>query len=217
MCSTTGALRRFFTGLVFADAEFDGISTGAEPGATTGGAEATAEPGAGAAPGAITVNLTGAEEVPGPGDEDASGTATVYLRSDSNEVCVDITVQNITLPASAAHIHQAPAGQAGSPVVPLTAPDANGVSNTCATVEATLMQAMLNNPENFYVNVHNADFPDGAARGQMELNRHTSEANQYAPHPGRIRYEQRERNLIMISARSRSRSRFTDDLQRRCA
>jgi hypothetical protein len=76
-------------------------------------------------------------------------------------------VQNVTLPATAAHIHQAPVGEAGPPVVPLTAPDANGLSSTCATVEATLMQDMLDNPESFYVNVHNADFPDGAARGQM--------------------------------------------------
>ena len=119
------------------------------------------------APGAITINLTGAEEVPGPGDEDAEGTAIVYLRSDSDEVCVDISVQNITLPATAAHIHQAPAEQAGDPVVPLTAPGEDGLSSTCATVEATLMQDILNNPENFYVNVHNADFPAGAARGQL--------------------------------------------------
>jgi hypothetical protein len=135
----------------------------------TGGDEAAA-PGTtdtGVVPGAITVTLIGAEEVPGPGDEDAEGTAAVYLRPDSNEVCVDISVQNITLPATAAHIHQAPAGQAGDPVVTLTAPGEDGLSSTCATVEATLLQDMLNNPENFYVNVHNADFPAGAARGQL--------------------------------------------------
>jgi hypothetical protein len=151
-------------------AQFPDRFTEAEAGVEPGGAEATAAPGTtdtGLAPGAITVTLTGAEEVPGPGDEDAEGTAVVYLRTDSNEVCVDISVQNITLPATAAHIHQAPAGQAGDPVVPLTAPGADGLSSTCATVEATLMQDMLNNPENFYVNVHNADFPAGAARGQL--------------------------------------------------
>jgi hypothetical protein len=151
-------------------AQFPDMFTEEETDGHSMGAEATAVPDTtdtGVAPGAITVNLTGAEEVPGPGDEDAEGTAAVYLRSDSNEVCVDISVENITLPATAAHIHQAPAGQAGDPVVPLTAPGADGLSNTCATVEATLMQDMINNPENFYVNVHNADFPAGAARGQL--------------------------------------------------
>jgi hypothetical protein len=147
--------------LVFADA-----GTGSE----TGDPEATPETGTtdtDVAAGVITINLTGAEEVPGPGDEDAAGIAVVYLRTDSNEVCVDISVQNITLPAAAAHIHQAPDGQSGPPVVTLTAPGADGLSSTCATVEATLMQELINNPQNFYVNVHNADFPDGAARGQL--------------------------------------------------
>jgi hypothetical protein len=121
----------------------------------------------GSAAGAIVVDLTGASEVPGPGDEDASGTATIYLRTDNNEVCVDISVQNITLPAAAAHIHQAPAGESGPPVVTLTAPNESGVSNTCAIVDAALMTEMVNNPQNFYVNIHNSDFPDGAARGQL--------------------------------------------------
>jgi hypothetical protein len=29
------------------------------------------------------------------------------------------------------------------------------------------MKRIRQNPENFYVNVHNADFPDGAVRGQL--------------------------------------------------
>jgi hypothetical protein len=29
------------------------------------------------------------------------------------------------------------------------------------------MQAMIDNPANFYVNVHTSDFPDGAIRGQL--------------------------------------------------
>jgi hypothetical protein len=163
------ALRRFFVGLVFADAAFDGLGTGVEgaAGETPAGAEATEEAETGAVPGAITVNLTGAEEAPGPGDEDATGTAVVYLRGDSNEVCVDLAVQNTTLPTSAAHIHRGAAGEAGPPVVPLTAPDATGLSSTCVTVEAELMQELINDPQNFYVNVHTDDFPDGAVRGQL--------------------------------------------------
>jgi hypothetical protein len=122
----------------------------------------------GAAADTFTVNLSGAEEVPGPGDADATGTAVVSLRGDTNEVCVDITVQNIALPATAAHIHVGIDGESGPPVVPLNAPGENGLSNTCVIVDAALMQELINNPQNYYVNVHNAEFPDGAARGQMQ-------------------------------------------------
>jgi hypothetical protein len=163
------SLHRFFTALALNDAEMGGIGTGTQTDATTDTSTDTTDTSTdtGVAAGIIAVNLSGAAEVPAMGDEDASGTATVYLRADSNEVCVDISVQNITLPATAAHIHQAPAGQAGPPVVTLNAPGENGSSNTCATVEASLMQDMVNNPANYYVNVHNEEFPDGAARGQL--------------------------------------------------
>jgi hypothetical protein len=164
------SLRRFFMAIAMSDVSMEsagGAGTGTDTGSSGDtGSDTGSDTGTGQE-GVIVVALSGATEVPGPGDEDASGTATVYLRGASNEVCVDISVQNITLPATAAHIHQAPAGESGPPVVPLNAPNENGVSNTCATVDAALMQEMINNPQNFYVNVHNADFPDGAARGQL--------------------------------------------------
>jgi hypothetical protein len=164
------SLRRFFAALAMSDVDVSGMghdmgSTDTDTDTDSGDTDTNTDSGSSA--GAITVELTGATEVPGPGDEDASGTATVYLRTDSNEVCVDISVQNIALPATAAHIHQAPAGESGPPVVPLNAPNESGVSNTCAVVDAALMQAMIDTPQNFYVNVHNNEFPDGAARGQL--------------------------------------------------
>jgi len=169
-------LRRFFMGLIYGEVEFGNITTH-----SMGATDTTTEPAdtttestdtdtttdTGTVAGAIGVNLSGAEEVPGPGDEDAAGTAVVYLRTDNNEVCVDIIVQNIALPATAAHIHQAADGQSGPPVVPLNAPGENGRSSTCVVVDAAVMQEMMNNSSNFYVNVHNAEFPDGAARGQL--------------------------------------------------
>jgi len=157
------SLRRFFSAVAMSDA---GMSGGdADAGNTGGGTDSSTD---GAQEGVYNIALSGATEIPGPGDEDASGTATVYLRPATNEVCVDLSVQNIALPATAAHIHQAPAGESGPPVVTLNAPNESGVSNTCATVDAALMTEMVNNPQNFYINVHNAEFPDGAARGQLQ-------------------------------------------------
>jgi len=116
----------------------------------------------------FSTTLTGAEEVPGPGDPDGSGTASLTLNEGQGEVCFEISVSNITLPASGAHIHEAPAGVAGGIVVFLTAPDASGFASGCATgVDRDLIKAIRQNPDGYYVNVHTIDFPGGAVRGQL--------------------------------------------------
>lgn len=125
-----------------------------------------------AAPSFATMELSaklmgGAEEVPNPGDPDGMGTSTVTLNSDSGQVSFTINVSNITLPAAAAHIHEGAKGVAGDVVVPLTAPDANGAASGSAAIDAALLQKMMDNPANFYVNVHTTDFPSGAVRGQL--------------------------------------------------
>jgi hypothetical protein len=114
----------------------------------------------------LSAQLTGPVEVP-PGDPDGSGTATFTVNPGLAEVCWDIQVQNITLPATAAHIHAAPVGVAGPIVVPLTAPDATGMSSGCTDVDRSLAIAIVSDPAAYYVNVHNVDFPTGAVRGQL--------------------------------------------------
>ena len=116
-----------------------------------------------------TATLTGAEEVPDPGDPDGSGNATVRLGASASEVCFDIQVSGITLPAAAAHIHRGARGVAGPIVVPLTAPDANGTASGCTNADAAILAAIHTNPAEFYVNVHTTDFPGGAVRGQLAL------------------------------------------------
>ena len=69
-------------------------------------------------------------------------------------------------PATAAHIHIAPPGSAGPIVVPLN-PPTSGQSQGCATVSYQLAVNLVQNPDDYYVNVHNADFPGGALRGQL--------------------------------------------------
>jgi hypothetical protein len=116
----------------------------------------------------FTTRLTGEEEVPGPGDPDGRGTATVTLNPGAGEVCFAITVANITLPAAAAHIHIGEKGVAGDIVVTLTPPDESGTSAGCVSdVDPALIQDILANPAGYYVNVHTEDFPAGAVRGQL--------------------------------------------------
>ena len=114
-----------------------------------------------------TAQLSGAAEVPGPGDPDGSGTATIRLRPEQREVCFDLTVSNIG-PATAAHIHEGAEGVAGPVVVPLDPAPTGGSSSGCISdVDTALIQNIVQNPGQYYVNVHNEEFPDGAVRGQL--------------------------------------------------
>jgi hypothetical protein len=115
----------------------------------------------------LATDMTGAEEVPGPGDPDGSGFASLTFNPGLGEVCFELTVENITLPATGAHIHFAPSGVAGPVVVPLVPPDETGVSNTCVDADRELVIAIIQNPSAYYVNVHTTDFPNGAVRGQL--------------------------------------------------
>jgi len=114
----------------------------------------------------FTTTLTGAAEVP-PGDPDGSGTATITLNYGQGQVCWEISVSGITLPAAASHIHLAPVGVAGPVVITLSAPDENGFSSGCTSADRALIKNIIQNPEEYYVNVHNADYQTGALRGQL--------------------------------------------------
>jgi hypothetical protein len=119
----------------------------------------------------LTANLTGAAEVPGPGDPDGSGTADVTLKPASGEICYEINVSNIAS-ATMAHIHVGAADVAG-PVVVNFDPPASGSSSGCVAVDISLINAIIADPANYYVNVHNASFPAGAVRGQLEKVKNT--------------------------------------------
>jgi hypothetical protein len=110
------------------------------------------------------IALSGAAEVPGPGDEDGSGFANVFI--EEGQLCYDINVLDIA-PATAAHIHEGGVGESGPPVVTLEPPSEDGAVDACIPTEADVLQRITNNPAGFYVNVHNDEFPDGALRGQL--------------------------------------------------
>ena len=74
----------------------------------------------------FSTELTGAAEVPDPGDPDGSGTATITVNPGQEEVCWELLVTNITLPATGAHIHEGAVGEFGDVVVELTPPVAVG-------------------------------------------------------------------------------------------
>jgi glucose/arabinose dehydrogenase len=114
----------------------------------------------------FSIEMTGAAEAPGPGDPDASGTAHLTLNLFKRQVCFELTASNMA-PATASHIHVAPPGVPGPIVVPLV-PPTDGSSSGCANnIAPRLIANIINHPEEYYVNVHNAEFPAGAIRGQL--------------------------------------------------
>jgi CHRD domain len=125
----------------------------------------------GAAPRALFAVLSGAKEVSAEGDRgagDANGRGSFSATFDGNRLCYGLTVGNIEDPV-AAHIHRGGRNVAGPVVVPLEHPDTGdpGASSECVRVQRSVAQDIRSNPAGFYVNVHNADFPDGAVRGQL--------------------------------------------------
>jgi hypothetical protein len=113
----------------------------------------------------IKANLTGAAEVPGPGDPNGGGTVQITLNPDKNEVCYELTLTKVD-EATAAHIHEGAVGKDGPVKVGLDAPK-GGSAKGCKTAEAAVVKDIMANPANYYVNVHNAAHPKGAVRGQL--------------------------------------------------
>ena len=119
----------------------------------------------------FTVTMTGAAEVPGPGDPDGTGTASLSVNPGQERICYEIDVANIDGTINVAHIHVInPATGFGPPVVDLIAP-VSGHSEGCAeapNVTRAEALAIIRNPENYYVNVHSLpNFGPGAVRGPL--------------------------------------------------
>ena len=107
------------------------------------------------------------------GDPNGTGEAYVFgIDGDATTLCYVLTVDGIQA-ATAAHIHEGARGTNGPVVANLAAP-ADGNAADCLTegetgkfAEGQTVAEILANPSNYYVNVHNAEFPGGAVRGQL--------------------------------------------------
>ncbi|HYD94539.1 MAG TPA: CHRD domain-containing protein [Noviherbaspirillum sp.] len=138
----------------------------------------------------LEAQLNGLEEVPADASNtaivgDPNGRAQAYvfgIDDDPKTLCyalVDVRrVAELEQPPGggrAAHIHEGTRGTNGPIVANLAWPQ-NGQAADCLTEgeagkfptgEAGIVQRILKNPSNFYVNVHNSVYPGGAIRGQL--------------------------------------------------
>ena len=113
----------------------------------------------------LMTSLSGAMEVPGPGDVDGTGMFHGTINPGQTKVCYTLSVAKIAT-ATMAHVHRGASGVAGPPVITLEAP-VSGSSKACATITRALAKEIMQDPAGFYVNVHNAAYPAGAVRGQL--------------------------------------------------
>ena len=116
----------------------------------------------------LTATLTGANEVgangSGVGAPDGGGAFRVEINSDTGDFCYTLYGEKIAA-STMAHVHTGAAGVNGAPVITM---DVTGKgSDMCIAVEPDKLKPIIANPAGFYVNIHTADFPGGAVRGQL--------------------------------------------------
>jgi hypothetical protein len=119
---------------------------------------------------ALFAVMTGAKEVDSTGahNGDRNGRGSFSATLDERTLCYGIQVKNINNPV-AAHIHKGGKNVAGPVVQPLEQPSSGdpGASSACVRVSRSLARGLKRKPSAYYVNVHTADLPNGAVRGQL--------------------------------------------------
>jgi hypothetical protein len=114
-------------------------------------------------------SLSASSVSPGPGDPDGSGRATIRSAPSEGIVCYKLFFKGIGK-ATAAHVHKAPKGQAGPTHMKLftSKKGKSAPAEGCHTgIPVDVIEAMHNNPDEYYVDLHTKAYPDGALRGQL--------------------------------------------------
>jgi hypothetical protein len=113
--------------------------------------------------------FSGPAEVSAPGAPDAVGFIFVTIHPNTGNLCYDVAVAHLTLPATGLNLYQGTAGHTGALVLSLpTKPAASGIAQGCVT-NKNLTTALAKNPDGYFVNVATTDFKNGAARAQLEV------------------------------------------------
>jgi CHRD domain len=125
----------------------------------------------------FTTTLTAVDPVTGAvtGDPDGRGTAEFTFDTEQGTVCYELEVEGIAAPVEpgpgvgSAHIHVLPTGGIAVNLQADFQPDKSDEfkASGCVQVASALLQAILANPDQYYVNIHNAEFPGGALAGLL--------------------------------------------------
>lgn len=111
----------------------------------------------------LAATLTGANE-PAGGAMAGGGGFTVETDPETNDFCYKLWVDKAIKPTMA-HVHSGEAGSNGPVVVALEVTGQK--DDMCIAVDKAKLDPIVAKPEAFYVNVHTAELPAGAIRGQL--------------------------------------------------
>ncbi|WP_247197475.1 CHRD domain-containing protein [Streptomyces sp. GESEQ-35] len=121
----------------------------------------------------LAASLRGANEVPvegGPAVGDKDGAALQFVKVDGNTVSVAVKWRATGKP-TLLHIHQGAKGTNGGIKVDFTKLLAGSkgktVTGSVKVDDPALLNSLKSDPGSFYANLHTAQFPGGAVRGQL--------------------------------------------------
>jgi CHRD domain len=125
----------------------------------------------------FSIKLTAVDPVTGQatGDPDGRGKAKFTFDTDAGTVCYELEVEGIAEPVEpapglgSAHIHLLPGGGIAVDLKADFQPDNSDEfkASGCVPVDSALRQAIVEHPDRYYVNIHNAEFPGGALAGLL--------------------------------------------------
>lgn len=115
----------------------------------------------------FTRPLDSAQVVPGPGDPDGSGGVFIFLDRQDGRFCVFVNTTNVSTPFISVDLHRAPEGEVGSVVVEVFGPTTDPDPSRCMDLDRKLVKDISKHKEDYYIDIHNDEFPGGAIRGQL--------------------------------------------------
>ena len=113
----------------------------------------------------VSAKLTGGAEAPKKGPSAGKGTAVIHLNATKATACWSFkNVSGLGGTPTAAHIHKGGKGKAGPVAVPF---GGTYKASGCQKSTKAAIEAIESHPDQYYVNIHTARYPDGAVRGQL--------------------------------------------------
>lgn len=121
--------------------------------------------------GHFTVQLTG-REVPGGGDPAGQSSGRLDLNEQQQTACFTVDWKGLKGEVTALHLHVAARGSEGPHWIDFFNDQrftgADGESSGCIPVAGEKIREVIDNPTNYYLNIHSTAFIKGAVRGQLK-------------------------------------------------